>query len=238
MRNVVVVLPAYEPDKRLVGLVERLRGCFRAVMVVNDGSRGADDVFAALPEAGNVHLIVHSVNLGKGMALKTAFAEVLRRFPDVAGVVTADADGQHLVEDIQGVADALLEDSGRMALGVRTFRRDVPFRSRFGNLWTIAEFLLLTGHVVSDTQSGLRGLPRSWLSVLARIPGRRYDYEIGVLVAAVRTLGGVAEVPITTVYDPGNATSHYRPLVDTFLTQWALLRAVLRPSCLTQSRSV
>ena len=234
-RNVAVVLPAYEPDKRLVGLVERLKGCFRAVLVVNDGSRGADEVFAALPAVENVHLIVHPVNLGKGMALKTAFAEVLRRFPDIAGVVTADADGQHLVEDIRRVADALLADPGRMVLGVRTFRRNVPFRSRFGNLWTIAEFFLLTGRIVRDTQSGLRGLPRLWLSALAKIPGRRYDYEIGVLVAAVRTLGGVAEIPIATVYDPGNATSHYRPLVDTVQTQWALLRAAL---CLTRSRLV
>ncbi len=229
MRNAVVVLPAYEPDRRLVGLVERLKDSFRAVLVVNDGSRGADGVFASLPEADNVRLIVHPDNLGKGVALKTAFAEVLRRHSDVTGVVTADADGQHRVEDILRVADALLDEPSRMALGVRSFRGNVPFRSRLGNLWTIAEFRLLTGCTVHDTQSGLRGIPLAWLPRLVHVPGTRYDYEIGVLVAAVRQLGGVREVPIATVYDSGNATSHFRPLADTFHTQKALLFDALNP---------
>jgi len=222
----VAIFPAYEPDMRLVGLVDRLRSIFRNVLVVDDGSRRSGEVFAALPRADNVHLVVHDVNRGKGAALKTAFAEVLNRFPDAAGVVTADADGQHLVEDVVRVADALLAQPDRMALGVRTFSADIPFRSRFGNLWTIAEFRLLTGHTVHDTQSGLRGIPLSWLPELVKMPGDRYDYELRMLVAAVRTLGGINELPIATIYDPGNATSHFRPLADALSTQKALLSAI------------
>lgn len=223
MRNIIAILPAYEPDQRLVGLVERLKDQFRGVLVVNDGSRSADDVFSTLPRANNVHLIVHETNRGKGAALKTAFSEAMARFPDADGVVTVDADGQHLVEDVLRVADTLLANPDKLALGVRTFRSGIPFRSRFGNLWTIAEFRLLTGRTVHDTQSGLRGIPLSWLPALVKIPGDHYDYELRMLVAAVRTLGGLVELPIATVYEPGNASSHFRPLADTLSTQIALL---------------
>lgn len=151
---------------------------------------------AALP---GVRLIRHAANRGKGAALKTAFAEILRTFPDAAGVVTADADGQHLPEDIRRVAAASAAHADRVTLGVRSFGgRSVPFRSRLGNLWTCGEFFLLTGIWIRDTQTGLRGIPRARLPRFAALAGDRYD-----------------------------GTSHYRPLADTFSTQAALIRAAL-----------
>jgi len=227
VENIVIVLPAYEPDPRFVGLVAPLKDHFRSLVIVNDGSRRAASVFSSLPEAEGLHLLDHPVNRGKGAALKTAFDAVMRLFPDAVGAITADADGQHLPKDILNVSRALLASPDRLVLGVRTFGPGTPFRSRLGNLWTIGEFQLLTGRRVRDTQSGLRGIPLRLLPMLAALPGERYDYEIGMLVTAAVTLGGVTEVPIETVYADGNATSHFRPLADTLSTQKALFAAAL-----------
>jgi len=45
-----------------------------------------------------VHVVEHTINLGKGAALKTGIDYALRTFRSGLGVVTADADGQHAPE--------------------------------------------------------------------------------------------------------------------------------------------
>lgn len=229
--GITVIIPAFEPDSRLPQLISRLKTAFRDFIVVDDGSRSATAVFNRLRGIDGVTVLVHDKNRGKGAALRTAFAEVLRRFPDATGVVTADADGQHLPEDVIQIAESLSINPDRLTLGVRTFGPGIPFRSKLGNLWTLGEFRLLTGHSVRDTQSGLRGIPRKLLPSLLEIPGDRYDYEIRMLVHAVRQSGGIAQVPITTVYERGNATSHFRPLADTLSTQRALIAEALTARC-------
>jgi len=227
MRNLVVVIPAFEPETALIRLVHDLRDEFRGIVVVDDGSRRSRDVFAQLDSPDNVQVLSHETNRGKGAALKTAFGAVLMLFPDALGVLTADADGQHLPKDILRVARTLEETPEMLALGVRSFGRDTPFRSRLGNLWTVAEFRLLTGTTVRDTQTGLRGIPLRILPKLLSVPGDRYDYEIRMLATAVLAWGGVTQVPIETVYAEGNRSSHFRPFADTIETQRALFAAAL-----------
>ncbi len=79
--------------------------------------------------------------------------------PDVAGVVTADADGQHAPEDIERVADVLAAQPEALVLGARSFGDDVPLRSRFGNILTRGIMHALLGRKLTDTQTGLRGIP-------------------------------------------------------------------------------
>lgn len=221
MRDLTVIIPAYDPDETLVGIVRELADAFPRILVVDDGSDSGRNVFDAVRALGAT-VLVHPQNRGKGAALKTAFRHVLERLPEAAGAVTVDADGQHLAKDVRRVAAAA--EPGILTLGARSFAGAVPFRSRLGNLWTRGEFRLLTGATVSDTQSGLRALPRELLEEALAVPGERYEYEIAALVAFAKR-GCVKELPITTVYAPGNPTSHYRPLADTVRTQRALLTA-------------
>lgn len=218
------IIPAYEPSSTLLDVVAGLNDGFNGVIVVDDGSRHAEAVFNALKCNPRITVLRHDENHGKGIALKTAFQYVLARLPDVTGVVTVDADGQHLPEDAVRVANAIR--AGRMILGTRQFRGPIPLRSRIGNFWTIGEFQLLTGRQIRDTQSGLRGFPRDMLEELIAIPGSRYEYEITTLVRMAKRKS-VDQVPIATVYEPGNPTSHYRALKDTFRTQFALFAAAL-----------
>ncbi len=227
MTNLALILPAYEPSPYLPQLIRELTDDFAVIVVVDDGSRQASAVFDEVATQTNVRLLRHPANRGKGAALKTAFADILHSLPAVAGVVTADADGQHLVPDIRRVAVATAAHPNRVTLGVRAFDGKVPFRSRLGNFWTCGEFFLLTGRWVRDTQTGLRGIPRALLPRLAALAGDRYDYESRMLVAAVKLPEPPLQIPIATVYADGNGTSHYRPLADTLNTQSALVRAAL-----------
>ena len=153
-------------------------------------------------------LLVHGRNRGKGAALKTGFAWIRANQSGTKGVVTADADGQHTVADITRVAEAVAEHPGGLVLGVRRFNGHVPFRSRFGNYWTMGFFWLITGLAVKDTQTGLRGIPRDLLDRVANLPGDRYEYETNVLLN-LRQFGiPYTEVTIRTVYEDGNAASH------------------------------
>ncbi|MCR5413464.1 MAG: glycosyltransferase family 2 protein [Kiritimatiellae bacterium] len=225
MKRIAIAIPACEPAPALVGVVRGLIPRFRDIVIVDDGSRSAGDVFEAVSGMEGVRILVHPQNRGKGAALKTAFAEILRTVPGLHGVVTADADGQHVPSDILRVAKALENETGNLVLGARAFSGEIPFRSRLGNFWTRAEFRLLTGVKVDDTQSGLRGIPKKLLPRIMGLKGDRYEYETRMLVDCARRLGRPVHVPVSTVYEKGNPTSRYRPLADTLRTQSALFAA-------------
>jgi glycosyltransferase involved in cell wall biosynthesis len=224
-RGVVVLIPAWNPREDLCSFVAELLSVgFAAVVVVDDGSDSScREVFDSLTGAG-AHVLRHAVNLGKGRALKTGFNFLLGRFPHLMGVVTADADGQHRVEDVVRVAEALEASPRRTVLGCRQFVGAVPVRSRFGNTVTRWVFRFVTGRRVSDTQTGLRGFPMALLPELMGLPGKRYEYEMTVLGHLCRAGNSLTEVPIATVYIDGNRSSHFDPIRDSMRIYFVLLR--------------
>jgi glycosyltransferase involved in cell wall biosynthesis len=217
---VIVLIPAYQPDASLPALVRALRNADASLrlLVVDDGSGPAyAGVFAAVRAAGG-ETIGYPHNGGKGHALKAGFAHVLAAGAD--DVVTADSDGQHRAADILRVAQRVRHGDA-LVLGGRRFTGDVPWRSRFGNLVARGAFRLATGVAVHDTQTGLRGFPAAMLPELLRIGGERFDYELAMLLAEQKRLD---EIPIETVYLHENASSHFRPLVDSVRVLRPLLR--------------
>lgn len=224
-RGAVVLIPAWNPAEDFCSFVAELfRVGFSVVVVVDDGSElSCRGVFDSLAGSG-AHVLRHTVNLGKGRALKTGFNFILDRFPHLLGVVTADADGQHRVEDVVRVAEALEISPRRTVLGCRQFVGTVPMRSRFGNSVTRWVFRFVTGKSVSDTQTGLRGFPVALLPELMGLPGERYEYEMTVLGHLCRSGSTVVEVPIATVYLDGNQSSHFDPVRDSMRIYFVLLR--------------
>jgi len=225
--GVVILIPAYRPSDALSQLVDQLRqrGAER-VVIVDDGS-GADylELFQTIKERDRADYLAHPTNRGKGSALKTGFGFVAEKYPDAIGVVTADADGQHTAEDIIKLADRLSGNPSAMIMGSRRFAGQLPWRSRFGNTLTRKIFSRLTGQQVSDTQTGLRGIPADWLDWLITLPGERYEYEMAMLLGAKERGLTIVEEPISTVYEPGNRSSHFNPLIDS----WRIYRVLLRP---------
>ncbi len=211
MQKTTVVIPAYEPDKKIETLVQALIGRI-PVLVVDDGSGDAyTEIFQAVEDMGAV-VLHHAQNRGKGAALKTAF-EFLHKSGENSHVVTADADGQHSVEDILMIASALGQYTDVALLGVRDVSQ-MPFRSRFGNTVTRSVFRLLTGLNISDTQTGLRGIPANLIEKMLTVVGDRYEYEMNMLLAFKKWDIFLVEIPIQTIYLDGNRTSHFHPLRD------------------------
>lgn len=215
-----VIIPAYEPDERLIALLEdfRIQG-IRNVIIVNDGSGEAytevlDRAQAILQDLDGTYL-VHEVNCGKGRALKTAFAWVLENDPEAPGVVTADSDGQHTVDCIRAVMQRLREQPQALVLGVRTFdQEDVPWKSAFGNKLTMKVLGYVSGVRVSDTQTGLRGIPRAFIRDLLNVPGERFEFETQMLLETAGRYP-IEEVPIRTIYDSKeNHQTHFNPFKD------------------------
>ena len=220
----VVLVPAYEPDGRLVALVRHLVADEprRPVVVVDDGSGDRyEGVFAAVERAG-AEVVRHDVNRGKGRALRTGLAHIRARHPGAA-VVCADSDGQHTPTDISRVAIRLGTGADDLVLGVRRFTGRVPLRSRVGNAVTRRLFALVTGRDVVDTQTGLRGYPPGMLPWVDGIGGERFDHELRVLLRACRERRRIGLVDIETVYLDDNASSHFRPLADSLSVYRPLL---------------
>ena len=211
-----VLIPAYQPDARLPRLILELHRADPStkIVVVDDGSgQKFSDIFEASATAG-AHVISYENNRGKGYALREGFTWIR----DVAGdlsecVVTADADGQHTLNDIFRVGRTCT-DTGTSVLGVREFVGHVPARSRIGNTATSALFWLATGWKLKDTQTGLRAFPVALLPALLEVQGDRYEYELRVLLHLAKFRHPVTQIPIETIYEAGNPTSHFRPLQD------------------------
>lgn len=219
MKKFAVIIPAYKPDQKCEKLInEILTAGFQRIIVVDDGS-GTEyaaffDSLIPMPE---VTVLRHAANQGKGRALKTAFHYILNQNLPYEAVITVDADGQHLVSDMLKIAQQLEQTPDHLVLGVRDFtHKNVPFRSRFGNRFTRLLFRLSTGTSLTDTQTGLRGIPISHLRLLLTVLGERFEYEMNML-AALKPKGiQISEVPIETVYIDENKSSHFQPLRDSF----------------------
>jgi len=220
----VIVIPAYEPSPLLADLVEELSRDGRPIVVVDDGSSPeCAATFARVAACPQVVVLVHAVNLGKGQALKTAFNHVLLKISAAVGVVTADADGQHLAADIRRVAEVLERGRAALILGSRRFEGRVPFRSRIGNALTRGVFRVLLGKSLIDTQTGLRGIPQRFLRELLQLEAGRYEFELEMLVHATERRVPIEEVTITTVYG-SFAKSHFNPLRDSLRIYFVFLR--------------
>ncbi len=210
----IILIPAYEPDRRLLELINSLTvKCSFPIVIVDDGSsENFRPIFQAAEEMGCT-VLRHVGNQGKGAALKTGFAYIKDR-GETEGVVCADCDGQHVPEDIIQIAREIQQKRGQLILGSRRFTGKVPFRSRFGNTVTRMIFGLVTGTRVADTQTGLRGYSADMLDWLMSIPGERFEYEMIMLLEAPEASYKFHEVPIDTVYLQKNKSSHFHPLKD------------------------
>ena len=240
MRNrYIALIPAYEPDEKIIGLADELIEKGFDIVIVDDGS-GPDyeELFGTLSQKATV--LTHAYNRGKGAALKTglsfinkymAYTEsVLTPEGDetVSGrdtvIVTVDADGQHLPDDVLRVAEIAAIRRDALVLGSRALGSDIPARSRFGNTVTRHVYSAATGVHIHDTQTGLRAFHRSLIPRLLEIRGERYEYEINVLMELAAEGVPIIEERIETVYEDNNRGSHFRTVRDSFRVYKEILK--------------
>ena len=210
----IALIPAYEPDMKMIGLIKRLKNKDYDIIVVDDGS-GKDfrHIFDQAEKNGAM-VISHRANRGKGAAIKTALFYICLNYTAPYTVVTADADGQHMPEDVEAVCQKSSELRDTLILGSRHFDGDVPMRSRLGNTITRFVYSATSGAKIYDTQTGLRAFSDMLVPLLIDIPGSRYEYEMNVLMSFAKNRLPMCEVPIETVYIEDNRSSHFDTIRD------------------------
>lgn len=224
--NLPVLIPAYNPDESLISVIRSLiQHGAQHIIVVNDGSKAEyEPLFDKITTIEQCHVLHHAVNLGKGRAIKTGLNYYFLTFKDAPGIVTADADGQHLAKDIIKVVETFNRNPNALVIGSRKFGKGTPFRSLAGNVATKYVFWFSTGINISDTQSGLRCIPRHIVPAFIGMEGERYEYEMNMLISTKKYALKVIEQEISTVYLNDNKSSHFNPLIDSMKIYFLLLR--------------
>ncbi|MCA9935469.1 MAG: bifunctional glycosyltransferase family 2/GtrA family protein [Ardenticatenaceae bacterium] len=215
--NIAIIIPALNPNNKLVDLVKELnRIGLVNVVVIDDGSEKSSQAVFDEVQTYQAKVYHHQTNRGKGAALKTGIEYLKKNQPRIVGVVTADADGQHAPKDILQVAKALAA-SNTIVLGTRDLSRpEVPLASKAGNLFSAVYYKLKTGKLLKDTQTGLRGIPTRYFDFALHVAGERYDYEMRFLEQMNEQHIAYRTVDIETIYEKDRVT-HFRAVSDSYV---------------------
>lgn len=222
--KLAAIIPAYNAAKTVAPVIAAARTSIDPVLVIDDGSVDATGDVAR--NAGAI-VLRHERNRGKGAALKTGFAWILENGFD--GVITLDADGQHLPAEIPKFIRAAEESGADLIIGGRAhlFEGMLP-RRRNANRFSAWCISIAAGVKVSDSQSGFRFYSARLLrEVQLRADG--FDMESEVIVRAGRTGLRILTIPIELGFVDGLSTSHYKPLKDTLRIAWTVTRTRLNP---------
>ena len=225
-RGVSIVVPAFDEDRGLEGVVRRLLaldlGRPTELVVVDDGSRDAtgkklDALAAAEPRIRAVH---HPRNLGYGAALKTGIS---RATYDV--VVITDADGTYPEDRIVELL-AAVDDGADMAVGAR-IGADVHIplvrRPAKAVLRWIAQYL--AGTPIPDLNSGMRAMRKELVLAYRSVLPQGFSFTTTITLAALTNGHRVDYIPID--YAAREGRSKIKPIRDTLGFLALILRTVL-----------
>jgi glycosyltransferase involved in cell wall biosynthesis len=217
--KVCILIPAYNAQETLGSVLKKIEPLKMDTIVVNDGS--SDETRRVVSENG-VHLLEHPLNLGKGAALRTGFQYILQKGYQV--VITLDADGQHdpseipsLLKIFRSVNPDIIIASRAAEFGKMTFLR------RFWNRLGVKAVARLCHSDITDSQSGFR-LIRTEVLKAVDLSTSRFETELELLIKACKKGFSVLSVPIKTQKVDGTGSSHFRPVIDTWMVCKIFLR--------------
>jgi polyprenyl-phospho-N-acetylgalactosaminyl synthase len=196
-RDVWVVIPVFNEEKVIAGVVTDVLAAFPNVVCVDDGSsdRSVDEVLST-----RAHLVCHPVNLGQGAALQTGLRYALDR-PGSRFFVTFDADGQHRVADAAAMVELARSETADVVLGSRflTSAHTVPPLKRV--ILRVVTALSPTARKLrlTDSHNGLRVFNRPTAEALhITHDGMAHASEIVTWLA--HSGRRVVEAPVTVDY--------------------------------------
>ena len=192
--NFAVVIPAHNEEKRIGRVLEATENYASLIILVDDGS---DDKTAQVAQKFKVKVLRHTINLGKGAALKTGCQAAFKM--GVGIVVTLDADGQHQPEDIPRFLKTIQEKKVDLVLGSRNLGFGMPLIRVLGNKldsFLIARFFKI---YVTDPLCGFRAFTRKAYSKM-NWESSGYEVETEMVIrAGIKNLSYV-EIPIEILY--------------------------------------
>lgn len=217
-----VVIPTYNNDRTLGGVIAGVRRYCADIFVVNDGS--TDRTAEVLASTEGIRTIAYARNRGKGYALRRGLRAA--REAGFRYALTIDSNGQHYPDDIARFIERIERRPDTLLIGARNLTADnMPARNTFANRFSNFWYLVETGRRLEDTQSGFRLYPLRRLGRLRSLCSR-YEFEVEVIVRVAWRGVEVENIPVRVYYAPdGERVSHFRPLRD--FTRISLLNSVL-----------
>ncbi len=190
-----IVIPAYNEEKVIGGVLKQLREHYHDIIVVDDAST---DRTAHIARAAGVRVVSHILNRGLGGSLGTGIQKALNDGADI--IVTFDADGQHHVDDIGPLVAPIQMGRADAVIGSRMLqKKGMPFIRRvYNNIGNIITFVLFGIHV-SDSQSGLRAFNRH-AAGLMKLRSNRMEVSSEIVREIKVHKLRYEEVPIRAIY--------------------------------------
>ncbi|HSI80850.1 MAG TPA: glycosyltransferase family 2 protein [Solirubrobacterales bacterium] len=196
--KVAVLIPAYEEGASVGAVLDRIpeRVCGEptAVLVVDDGSR--DDT-AEIARAHGAVVARHVINRGGGAALRTGYRLLADSGASI--VVTLDADGQHLPEEMERLVRPVLDGEVDVAHGSRVLGEAEPnhLSRELGIIFFNRLVSFITRTKVSDCSNGYRAVRASVLPQLVLRQEQFHTSEF--MIEAIKRGIPAREVPVTVV---------------------------------------
>ncbi len=208
-----VIMPTYNNAGTIEKVLSEVLEYTCNIIVVNDGS--TDKTAEILENFSGIHILAYKKNKGKGYALRKAI-----RFAQGMGFrygISIDSDGQHFPSDLPAFLKKITEEPEAIIIGSRNLQTEnMPAKNSFGNKFSNFWYYIETGRKLPDTQSGFRAYPLYLLNK-KRFFGRKYEFEVEVLVRSAWSGIKTIPIPISVYYPPATERiSHFRPFTDFF----------------------
>jgi len=216
LSKIAILIPSYNEGKRIGSVIKKCFAYDQDIIVIDDGSTdNTAEILKEFKTRNNmkVTLITHSVNKGKGEALKTGFDFAVNN--NYSGVITIDADDQHDVGEINYFLNEIDENNPDMIVGSRfSDTKGMPFIRRFVNYFTSWVISNIAGKKIEDVQSGYRFIKTTVLKSI-KLETKNFDTEPEILLKAGWLNYKITNIPIKTIYHTDECKSHVNPIKDT-----------------------
>lgn len=214
--SLTIVIPTYNEEPCLETVLSDLKGFAHVhnfkIIIVDDGSTdGSREIIKRFINNETISCVYHKINQGYGAAIKTGIRSVTTRF-----VITVDADGQHMTNDIFNLWENIKESDADMIVGGRINERDGTFMRSFGKS-TIRWFVnFLIKVPVHDINSGMKIYRADLAKKYIRLAPDTMAFSDIITIVFIYFGRYVKEVPINiNKRIAGTSSINYKTGVDT-----------------------
>ena len=198
-KNIFVVIPAKDEDNYISSLISQILSLgFKNIVVVNDQS--TDKTSQLAEQFENVIVLEHVINLGAGASTQTGIAYAVSKNAET--ILTIDADLQHNPKDLIRLVDHMKNETCDLVIGSRFLQKnDIPTSRRiFNKIGNLVSFLL-TGKLLTDSQSGLKAISRK-LSKTLDLNYDGFEFCMEIIKQAKSSNSKISEIPVDVRYTP------------------------------------
>ncbi len=206
--KVCVIIPAYNESGHIAKLIQDIKAHHLEVLVIDDGS--SDNTFNIAKDC-QVKVMLNLNNQGKGASLIKGFKFALENNFDA--VITMDADGQHLAQDLPIFIKAAEDFNTHIVIGNRMLNAEgMPFLRVITNQFMSWLISAISKQEIPDTQCGFRLIKCEVLRKI-ELKTSKFETESEILIKASRMGFKIKSIPIKSVY--GKEKSQINPFIDT-----------------------